>query len=405
MADIRVVELVEGDQPRVFPEISEAEVIAISKAELGVVSRLPGDQGWRIAPGSKVGTVRIGHDLQLTVRPKVKVGQLFFMMGFAKNPKFWRDEMVEVIRDDNFVIVLADLFQMLCGRSVERGLLQGYVTVEESSPVLRGRLRTSDQISRHGGIMYPLEITFDDFTTDITENRILLAALFRLMQIPTLPGVVRQRLQKLRLAFNGVTPVEGALEWQETRLNRHYQPALHIAELILAGESVNQSSVGSPVAIRGFVVDMWKVYEDFVSVALGLELQNHGGEVRTQFRTHLDQHRQAEMRPDMVWSHDSEVVAVLDAKYKVQQSDTFHHPDLFQVNTYASVFGLDTAHLIYSRDPESADAVPDLTMVGSDIRIKRHTLDLSLSPQGVLEQISQIAGMIVESAKRPKSDS
>jgi hypothetical protein len=47
----------------------------------------------------------------------------------------------------------------------------GYIVVEESSPVLRGRLRESEQLHRHHGLPLPLEIRHDEFTTDIPETR------------------------------------------------------------------------------------------------------------------------------------------------------------------------------------------------------------------------------------------
>jgi 5-methylcytosine-specific restriction enzyme subunit McrC len=46
------------------------------------------------------------------------------------------------------------------------------VTAEESSVVLRGRLRESAQLHRHHGLPLPLEIRHDEFTGDIPENQI-----------------------------------------------------------------------------------------------------------------------------------------------------------------------------------------------------------------------------------------
>ena len=69
-------------------------------------------------------------------------------------------------------------------RALSRGLLQGYRTVDESSSVLRGRLRETDQLRRHHGRPLPLEVRHDDFTVDVAENRILLAALTRMLAVP-----------------------------------------------------------------------------------------------------------------------------------------------------------------------------------------------------------------------------
>ncbi|HET9974318.1 MAG TPA: hypothetical protein VFQ68_39210, partial [Streptosporangiaceae bacterium] len=47
---------------------------------------------------------------------------------------------------------------------VRQGLLPGYVTCEDSSSVLRGRLLESTQLARHHGQPLPLEIRYDEFT-------------------------------------------------------------------------------------------------------------------------------------------------------------------------------------------------------------------------------------------------
>lgn len=67
------------------------------------------------------------------------------------------------------------------------------MTVDESLAVLRGRIRVRDQISRHYSVGLPLEVTYDDFTTDIAENQILLAAATRLLRMPGITKPVRQR--------------------------------------------------------------------------------------------------------------------------------------------------------------------------------------------------------------------
>lgn len=54
-----------------------------------------------------------------------------------------------------------------------QGLLQGYRVTEESSTVLRGRLREADQMRRRFGLAIPMEVRFDDYSADIAENQLL----------------------------------------------------------------------------------------------------------------------------------------------------------------------------------------------------------------------------------------
>lgn len=70
---------------------------------------------------------------------------------------------------------------------------------DDSLMVLRGRLRDQDQLRRRFGLAVPLLVRFDDYTVDITENRVLRAAAELLLRLPGVDARVRQRLRGIRL--------------------------------------------------------------------------------------------------------------------------------------------------------------------------------------------------------------
>jgi McrBC 5-methylcytosine restriction system component len=80
-----------------------------------------------------------------------------------------------------------------------------------------------------------MELRHDDFTVDIPENQILLAAITRMLTVPRLDPLSRQRLTALRVRLADVTSlVHGAQlpEWQAIRLNGRYHTALRLAEIV-----------------------------------------------------------------------------------------------------------------------------------------------------------------------------
>src|SRR5699024_10472561 len=148
----------------------------------------------------------------------------------------------------------------------------------EALTVLRGRVRVGDQIARRPGRLNPLEVTYDDYSVDTPENRILLAAVLRLLRVKSLSRAQRRTLQRLRIQFADVTPIARGRQlpsWRPSRLNVRYRPALALADLILAGDSFEQQ-IGN-VHVSGFVFDMWRIYEDFVGVALKEAMRLFGG--------------------------------------------------------------------------------------------------------------------------------
>jgi 5-methylcytosine-specific restriction enzyme subunit McrC len=77
------------------------------------------------------------------------------------------------------------------------------------------------------------------------------------------------RLRRLLREFGDVTTIQrgdAVPPWQPARLNARYHTALRLAELVLRATSVEHSA--GLVAINGFLLDMPRLFEDFVTVAL-----------------------------------------------------------------------------------------------------------------------------------------
>lgn len=384
---LRRLDLTENQPPRPF-ELSADEAEALASADLAVVTRTPGSSTWEVAAGRKVGVAQLGK-LQVVVRPKISVDRLVFLMGYARQPQFWRDSPALLDVAPDLAEALADSFVRRGRKALEQGLLQGYVEVTDAIPVVRGRIRVGDQLSRRPGTLLPLEVTYDEFSVDTAENQILLAATLRLLRLPTLSRDHRHGLQRLRLQLADVSTIARGRPlptWHPSRLNIRYQPALILADLILAGDSFEQR-YGS-LHISGFVFDMWKIYEDFVSVALREAVRPYGGRSSLQRQLHLDEDRRVDMRPDFYWSRGAGHRVVADAKYKAEKPAGFPNADLYQMLAYCTVLGTDEGHLVYAEG--NADKGSH-TVLGSGVRIRCHTLDLSCRPTNLLQQIDDLA--------------
>lgn len=287
--------------PAVAHRLGRAEAIALRDSGLVSVSPTTGGDQWLLQAARKVGVVRLG-DLQLTIAPKIDIARLVFLIGHSQAVR-WRPDRVQVDRDDDLLPAIAETFARLAQQAIDQGLLHGYRTVEESLPVLRGRIREPEQLRRRHGQAVPLEVSYDDFTADIAENQLLLAATQRLLRLPGVDGLARRRLLRLRVPFADVTPLpRGAPRphWTPSRLNVRYQPALRLAGVVLSGDSYEHRAGD----LTGYTFDLWKVYEDFVTASLTAALTRHGGTVAAQDRWHLDRAEKVIMKPDLVWYVD-----------------------------------------------------------------------------------------------------
>jgi len=116
---IRHLVLAEG-APSIGFDLSDAEAEALDTTELAVVSRHPGGRRWEVAAGTKVGVATVG-ELQVIVRPKVPIDRLVFMMGYARDTAFWRNQSVFLDPDQDLPASLADAFRRQAIKALEQG--------------------------------------------------------------------------------------------------------------------------------------------------------------------------------------------------------------------------------------------------------------------------------------------
>ncbi|WP_442803218.1 McrC family protein [Streptomyces pseudogriseolus] len=363
------------------------------------------DGHWLLRAGSQVGALRTPGGPIVRIMPKTPVSRIFFLLGFSLAPeRAWHDDRegtVDTGAYDDVVPALAHAVERRIDTALRQGVLQGYREVEESSLVVRGRILEAEQIRRHFGRTPPVEIAYDDYTADTAENRILRAAVERLLRLPGVPGPVRRRLAHQRVRLADALPLVRGQElprWQPSRLNSRYQPTLRLCEAVLRGSSPEHTPPGAdPLAVDGFLIDMNQLFEDFVTVALSEALKEHGLTARLQDTHHLDTAGLVRIRPDLVVrTRDGRTpVAVVDAKYKVEKGDGRLNADLYQALAYATVLGLREAHLVYAagRLPTRFHEVRG-TAAGADGRgvlLHQHSVDLSREPGQLLSALRDIA--------------
>jgi 5-methylcytosine-specific restriction enzyme subunit McrC len=371
----------------------------LAASSVVTASPLPHAPGmWRITSKSgMVGVARVG-DIEVWIEPKLQISRLLFLAGYAstKKPLDWHDEDVTLDVAEGLVPIVARFLCNQAEQALRQGPLKGYRTIEESSAVLRGRLREADQLRRHHGRAIPMEIRHDDFTIDVPENQIVLAAIIRMASVPRVRDEYRLRLAALRATLAGVsTPKRGANlpSWHPNRLNQRYHAVLRLAEVIW--QATSPEHVPGSLLANGFLFNLWKIFEDFLVAALSEELQARHGGVRRSYPCHLDQACAVEMKPDLVWQVNGQPVAVVDAKYKQEKPSGYPYADLYQVLAYCTALHLPRGHLVYARGTSQ----PARHIVRySGIEIVCHALNLTLPPAKLLAQVGDIADELVASS-------
>lgn len=344
----------------------------------------------QLVSNSRVGVLQVG-DFELRITPKLPIRRLLWLIGYAIDPKGWRDEdQVGLLEADDLVKAIAVSFVAACNRALSHGLLRGYRVAEEATVTLRGRLREADQVRRRRLVALPLEVRYDDYTVDVPENQLLLSAALRLRHLTGLPRNTRGALHRIVALMGEVTPIVPGQKPPAPRfdqLNRHYRPAIELALLILSGRSLEQPP-GATIA-AGFLFDLNLVFEQWLATALREALAPYWGYLRSQWPGYLDVEKSVRMRPDLVWERSGKPIGVLDAKYKsLGLEANGSNSDLYQMLAYCTVLGLHSGHLVYAAGEQQPG---HCLVVKTGITISTWALHLGESTPALLGEVRQLA--------------
>lgn len=360
------------------------------------------DALYDLTPGSSVGIVHLSDGLEVVIRPKLPIDRVLFLVSYAISRGAWQAMPAALASADSLLEAIIPGYTYQLRRALERGVLQGYRSVDDGLQTVRGRWRIGDQVRNHFGIAPPVEVTYDDYTEDIEVNRLLRAASHRLVRLPTRDDRVRWPLRALDAKLEGVELIDydprKVPQPAFDRLNERYRPAIELARLILAWTSFDLAE--GRTGASAFLIDMNAVFEDFVVVALreALKVSDRvlvqgasGHAMRFDVSGHVP------LKPDVSLWLGGRCVFVGDVKYKRVFSDSYPNADLYQLTAYAIASGLGSGTLIYA-SAERETAAYEIVRIGKHLQLV--ALDLRQPPRIVLGQIAAVAGRILDSARQ-----
>ena len=343
---------------------------------------------WELKAHEYVGTVRIG-DHSLVIKPKMGLRNLLGLMDVEIPSETWRKEVVALADNDDLLVVMARLFCVACEDATRRGLRRAYVGRQERLVSPRGRLDLAEMV-RRPGIESPIACRFDEHTADMPINQLLRAALGRARRVAGLGPRWQRRLLGQLAEFEEVSDVVQdwgwAFRWQPAAMERHYETAVRLGNLLLSATSLR--SRHGATAANAFLLDMNHLFEAWV----GRRLQEIcvGCTVEEQASISLDVGGQVGMRPDLVVRRGSRVLAVADCKYKRLSGGTGTSPDYYQALAYATAYNLPDAWLIYARFP-GEPASHEVQVRHSEVRLHTVGIDMTGTTNNMVDQLRWLA--------------
>lgn len=218
----------------------------------------------------------------------------------------------------------------------KRGLRSSYTTRQDNVFALRGKLQMASHLRQNLCRRDRFFAEFDEFSADRAENRLVHAALRRVLSW-TSSATHQQLAQELCFVFADV-PISGlpSVDFQRVHLDRgmdYYEEALAWARLILEGASPLTGSGRNKAP--SLLFPMQDVFEAFVAKHLVRQL-HRPFTLRAQARSVcLVKHREQEwfrLKPDILIQEATTNQMVLDTKWKHIDSKKSNSADKYKLS-------------------------------------------------------------------------
>lgn len=380
--------------------------VAMSAAVAGDLQRLGAGRlavGVGTSPGHYTVTasqwvgVLVTPELDVVVKPKVSLENLFTLLGVGLPPHAWQRESFAFSPSRDLLVAISQFYARAVHQAIGAGVLRSYRVHEERLVAMRGRIDMAEQI-RLPAQRSTIACTFDEYTADVMENRVLKAAAALLLRVPGVPHDARRSLKQAMVAFeevaDGWVHPDTVDRVHFTRLNAHYEPAMRLAQLILRNLSLIDR-VGHNDA-SAFLVDMNDLFQRFVTARLRTFLRGRLV-VDAEPTTWLGKGRQVAMAPDLVFRRAKAAVFVGDTKYKLSPDGRGRSSDYYQMLAYVTALGLPAGVLIYCQESGAAPQ-REVVVHNHGARLMTYALPMSGNSAALEAELRTLADWIAAEA-------
>lgn len=327
--------------------------------------------------------------------------QLFFrMLRNLRNPLFKKLNLSHLNMDNMPLFeVFITMFLDEVARLIRRRVKSGYVAREENLHVLKGRLRISKHIQQnivHGERFY---VEYDEYLTDIPENRLIKATLGRLKNLSS-SYRSQQRIKQHLFALDEVSVSHNYAQdfglCTRSRLMKDYDLLLQWCRVFLMNKSFSNYR-GDTIAYS-LLFSMERVFQDYVGQMLKSSERFGEFEVRLQDSQQFlfNEPKAFRLQPDIVL-RNQDVTVIMDTKWKILNPGSARwgiaEQDMYQMYAYCRRYHSNRAVLIYPRCVYESP-FQTMTFSNDELEVRVFLIDL----WNIEDSLAQLADYVVGTA-------
>lgn len=404
---VRVLTIVEHQSISIV-ESSNGNDLSITHKQAALLEKIEhklpkGSLSWRhkaVKFSQYCGLIRLG-DLHFEILPKV--------YGLENEPGATRLELVKMLRKAGFLKAmpagsasistqkhtLLDIFIAHFCEQLKNALIQGmsrqYRIVEDNIGVLRGKLVTSQQLRSNLAHKERLYCAYDELSEDILLNQTIKFTLKLLLRLCR-SSSIKQTLSQLLMSFDDVADKSVTIQSVDAlildRTNTSFHQVIDQCKMFIKG--MNPDLYSGNFESFALLFDMNQLFEKWVASVMKPLAWQHGYQLREQgpkrylaMREDIEK-KVFQMKPDITLvDGQKNVVMIFDVKWKLLDGDDkklgISQADLYQLNTYATQYGVKSVALVYPRQ-QGLSSSYKLSLLGeNDIKVSVVVLDVNES--------------------------
>ncbi|WP_456329491.1 McrC family protein [Archaeoglobus sp.] len=317
--------------------------------------------GVRIKAKNYVGIIPLSEEIMLTVSPKAPMEDFLYVLYKAQGRKVSIKELREMVRiGRKYAKEYPNIFHFLIYvLLVELEKIRSFGFLKKSkfniqSKVIKGKLLVKESIKswlkgNGSAVCGSFEMSKDN-----SENRAIKFTLWTLLSLysPSLGKEIRNNFfEKYRWfedvplgkGIDFVDDVEEVITYRTLPSSRsYYYDILNLCMFFITHSTLEYKSP-KEVKVKSFVVDMNKVFEEYIYNVLREKLNNPYEVKRHQKRTLFDNTSKYEIEPDYLILKNNKIKIIVDAKYKNEPTTD----DFYQVLVYADRYNVTETMLVY----------------------------------------------------------
>lgn len=318
--------------------------------------------GVRIKAKNYVGILPISEEIIITVNPKAPIENFLYILYKAQGRRVSIKDLKEIVQvGRRYAKEYPNVFHFLIYVllvELEKIKRFGFLKTSQyytQDTLVKGKLLVKETINSWlKGNKSKVVCGNFELSKDNPENKAIKFTLWMLLSLysHSLRGEIRNSFFEKYRWFEGiplprgidfVNEIEEAITYQTLPNSRsYYYDILNLCMFFITHSTLDIKSA-KEVKVKSFVVDMNKVFEEYIYNVLREKLNEQYKVKRYQKRPLFDNTLKYEIEPDYLILKNGNAIIIADAKYKNEPTTD----DFYQVLVYAERYNVTNSILIY----------------------------------------------------------